>query len=83
MDTKIIEQHLEWVKSIEPEYRYVKQETEELDGFFEVAGMTTGTALGLTLGSAIGGPAGGALASGLLTAILCKIGTKFDEKLGS
>ena len=78
MDSEIIYQHLEWVKAVE--YRYVEGEPEEFDGFFEVAGVTTGTALGLTLGSAIGGPVGGALASGVLAAILYKIGSTVDKK---
>ncbi len=78
MDSEIIYQHLEWVKSID--YKYVEGEPEEFDGFFEVAGTATGVSLGLTLGSAIGGPVGGALASGVLAAILYKIGSKVDKK---
>ena len=82
MDTKIIDQHLKWVRSLESEYRYVEQAPEEFDGFFEVVGTTTGAGLGLTVGSALGGPAGGALASGVLAAILCKVGLTVDKKLG-
>ncbi|MCL0056208.1 hypothetical protein M1N81_01340 [Dehalococcoidia bacterium] len=77
MDSEIISQHLEWVKSVE--YRYVEGEPEEFDGFFEIAGVTAGTALGWTLGSAIGSPVGGALASSVLAAILSKIGSRVDK----
>jgi uncharacterized membrane protein len=80
MDSEIIAQHLEWVKSID--YKYVERKPEEFDGFFEVAGTTTGGALGLTIGCAIGGPVGGALASGALAAILYKIGSAVDKKIG-
>ena len=82
MDTKIIEQHLKWVRSLESEYRYIEQAPEEFGGFFGDAGMVTGAGLGLAVSSVLGGPAGGALASGLLAAILCKIGLTVDKKLG-
>jgi outer membrane lipoprotein SlyB len=81
MDSEIIDQHLEWVKTIEPRYRYVERQPDELDGFFEVAGTTTGAALGTTVGGAMGGPVGAALGGGLLAAILYKIGKAVDKKL--
>ncbi len=74
MDTRIIDQHLEWVKSIESRYRYVEQEPEEFDAFFEVVGNVSGAALGMAIG--------GWAASGALAAVLHQIGSKIDKELG-
>lgn len=74
MDTEIINQHLEWIKSIESEYKYVEQESEEFDAFFEVAGKVSGAAIGIATG--------GWAASGVLAAIFGKTGSMIDEKLG-
>lgn len=74
MDTEIIIHHLQWIKSIESEYRYVEQESEEFDAFFEVAGTVSGAAIGIaTCGWA---------ASGALAAIFGKTGSMIDKKLG-
>ena len=74
MDTEIINQHLKWIKSIESEYRYVEQESEEFDAFFEVAGRVSGAAVGMAIG--------GWAASGALAAILHTAVSKIDKKLG-
>ena len=74
MDTEIITHHLQWIKSIESEYRYVEQESEEFDAFFEVAGRVSGAAIGIATG--------GWAASGALAAIFGKTGSMIDEKLG-
>ena len=74
MDTEIINQHLEWIKSIETEYRYVEQESEEFDAFFGVAGEVSGEVIGMAVG--------GWAASGVLAAIFHKAGSMVDEKLG-
>ena len=74
MDTEIINQHLKWIKSIESEYQYALQESEEFDAFFEVAGNVSGA----TVGMAVGGWA----ASSVLAAVLSKAGSMVDEKLG-
>jgi len=76
MDSEIIYQHLEWVKTIESKYKYVEQESEseEFDAFFAVAGRVGGGALGLALGSWA--------TCGALAAILHKAGEKIDKKLG-
>lgn len=74
MDTEIINQHLRWMKSIESEYRYVEQESEEFDAFFEVAGEVSGAAIGIATG--------GWAASGALAAIFGKTGSIVDKKLG-
>ena len=74
MDTKIIEQHLKWVRSLESEYRYIEQAPEEFGAFFETMGAVSGG----TLGANIGGWA----ASGLLAAILQRAGRKLDKALG-
>ena len=74
MDTEIINQHLQWVKSIESEYRYVEQESEEFDAFFEVAGNVGGEVIGMAIG--------GWVAGGALAAIFGEEGSIVDEKLG-
>lgn len=74
MDTEIINQHLEWIKSIESEYRYIEQESEEFDAFFEVAGEISGEIIGMSIG---GLPAGA-----VLGAIFHKTGSMIDKKLG-
>ncbi|MCK4731521.1 MAG: hypothetical protein KAT65_03595 [Methanophagales archaeon] len=76
MDSEIIYQHLEWVKSIESKYKYVEQESdsEEFAAFFSVAGRVSGAAVGMAIG--------GWAASGALAAIFYKVGEKIDKKLG-
>lgn len=78
MDSEIIYQHLEWVKSIESKYKYVEEESdsesEEFAAFFSVAGRVSGGALGMAIG--------GWAASGALAAIFHKAGEKIDKKLG-
>ena len=78
MDSEIIYQHLEWVKTIESKYKYVEQESEselgEFDAFFAVAGRVGGAAVGMAIGSWA--------ASGALAAIFHKAGEKIDKKLG-
>ncbi len=74
MDTEIINQHLKWIKSIESEYQYVEQESEEFDAFFEVAGNVSGATVGMAVG--------GWVASSVLAAVLSKAGSIVDEKLG-
>lgn len=74
MDTEIINQHLEWMKSIESEYRYIEQESEEFDAFFEVAGEISGEVIGTAIG--------GWVAGSVLAAIFNKAGSKIDEQLG-
>ncbi len=76
MDSEIIYQHLEWVKSIEPKYKYVEHvsEPEEFDAFFEVAGRVSGAAVGMAIG--------GWAASGALAAIFHTLGSMIDKKWG-
>ena len=76
MDSKLIYNHLEWVKNLESSYKYVEQKSEsvEFDAFFEVAGEIGGGALGLAIG--------GWAASGALAAIFHTVGAKIDKKLG-
>ena len=74
MDTKIINLHIEWMKSIETEYRYIEQDSEEFDAFFEVAGAISGQVIGTAMG--------GWVAGSVLAAIFNKTGSKIDEKLG-
>ena len=78
MDSEIIYQHLEWVKTIESKYKYVEQESEsdseEFAAFFSVAGRVSGAAVGAAIG--------GWVASGALAAIFHMVGEKIDKKLG-
>lgn len=74
MDIEIINQHLEWIKSIESEYQYVEQEPEEFDAFFGVAGEVSGEVIGMAIG--------GWVVGGALAAIFGKAGSMIDEKLG-
>ncbi|RZB29444.1 MAG: hypothetical protein AEth_01172 [Candidatus Argoarchaeum ethanivorans] len=77
MDSEIIYQHLEWVKTIESKYKYIEQETEsdseEFAAFFSVAGRVSGAAVGMAIGSWA--------ASGALAAIFHKVGKEMDKKL--
>ena len=78
MDSEIIRKHLDWVKTIESQYKYVEQESEsdseEFAAFFSVAGRVSGAAVGMVIGSWA--------ASGALAAIFHKAGEKIDKKLG-